>query len=86
MNINEATKLLIDGYVLSSFVENIRFIFLYENRQIFVYSDKYSSKISLDLFKNIYKDFVFDAIETDEKFAEDKLKDIEYYQKLQKHQ
>ena len=53
---------------------------------ICVYSDKYNSKISLDLFKNIYKNFVFDAIETDEKFAEDKLKDIEYYQKLQKHQ
>lgn len=86
MNINEAAKLLIDGYVLSSFAENTRFIFLYENRQICVYSDKYNSKISLDLFKNIYKNFVFDAIETDEKFAEDRLKDIEYYQKLQKHQ
>ena len=56
MNINEAAKLLIDGYVLSSFAENTRFIFLYENRQICVYSDKYNSKISLDLFKNIYKE------------------------------
>ena len=45
MNINEAAKLLIDGYVLSSFAENTRFIFLYENRQICVYSDKYNSKI-----------------------------------------
>ena len=36
MNIIEATKLLIDGYVLSSFAENTRFIF-YMKIDKFVY-------------------------------------------------
>ena len=87
LDINEAKRLLKNGYVLSSNEDSKRHIFIYENNVINIYSSSYKISLSLTNFIENYKDFKFTLIDVKEnENALDLLKDEQYYSKIQKKQ
>lgn len=84
--VKEAYKLLKDGYVLESFFEGNRLVFIKEKAQIAVYSDKYTVFIGDLDFLDLYKDYTFSPIKEKEKETIDLKKDEEYYSSIQKKQ
>ena len=86
MDVTKATKFLKDGYVLVSYTSKNREVFIYENKIVSIYTKNYNSQLTMNDFIALYQNKEFEAIKTEEEFKEDKLKDSEYYQKLQRRQ
>lgn len=85
LNINEAIALLKTDYVLVSFKDNLRYIFLYENHKVSVKSKNFNISLSLTDFIESFKDFKFTLIE---KVGQEinLEKDLDYYKNIQKKQ
>lgn len=85
LNINEAIALLKADYVLVSFIDNLRYIFLYENHKVSVKSKNFNISLSLTDFIESFKDFKFTLIEkVDQEINLEK--DLDYYKNIQKKQ
>lgn len=85
LNINEAIALLKADYVLVSFKDNLRYIFLYENHKVSVKSKNFNISLPLTDFIENFKGFKFTLIEkTDQKINLEK--DLDYYKNIQKKQ
>lgn len=85
LNINEAIALLKADYVLVSFKDNQRYIFLYENHKVSVKSKNFNISLPLTDFIESFKDFKFTLIEkTDQEINLEK--DLDYYKNIQKKQ
>ena len=85
LNINEAIALLKADYVLISFKDNLRYIFLYENHKVSVKSKNFNISLSLTDFIESFKDFKFTLIEkVDQEINLEK--DLDYYKNIQKKQ
>lgn len=84
--IKDAIKLLKEDYVLESFSNNEKMVFVKENARIAVYSGKYNAYVSFTDFENLYKDFTFFPIKENERETIDLKKDEEYYSSIQKRQ
>ena len=83
--IDQATKLLKEGYVLLSYKDELRYIFIFEERRIVVKSVKFSFKLTINDFKDNFKDFKFSLIK-DENEEINLNKDLDYYKNIQKKQ
>lgn len=84
--VSDALKLLKEDYVLESQDGANRLVFVKENAQIAVYSQKYTVFVSFNDFLDLYKDFVFLPIKNNDKETIDLKKDEEYYSSIQKRQ
>ena len=85
LNINEAIALLKSEYVLVSFKDNLRYVFLYENHKVSVKSKNFNISLPLTDFMENFKDFKFTLIEkTDQEINLEK--DLDYYKNIQKKQ
>lgn len=85
LNINEAIALLKADYVLVSFKDNLRYIFLYENHKVSVKSKNFNISLSLTDFIESFKDFKFILIEkVDQEINLEK--GLDYYKNIQKKQ
>ena len=85
LTIDQATKLLKEGYVLLSYKDELRYIFIFEERRIVVKSVKFSFKLTINDFKDNFKDFKFSLIK-DENEEINLNKDLDYYKNIQKKQ
>ncbi len=84
--IKDALSLLKSGYVLESYDNENRLIFVYENTKIYIYSAKYTLNLDINDFIELYKDYKFTPIKNNDGESIDLKKDEEYYSSLQKHQ
>lgn len=85
LNINEAIALLKSEYVLVSFKDNLRYVFLYENHKVSVKSKNFNISLPLADFIENFKDFKFTLIEkSDQEINLEK--DLDYYKNIQKKQ
>ena len=85
LTIDQATKLLKEGYVLLSYKDDLRYIFIFEEHRIVVKSVKFSFKLTINDFKANFKDFKFSLIK-DENEEINLNKDLDYYKNIQKKQ
>lgn len=85
LTIDQATKLLKEGYVLLSYKDDLRYIFIFEEHRIVVKSFKFSFKLTINDFKDNFKDFKFSLIK-DENEEINLNKDLDYYKNIQKKQ
>ena len=85
LTIDQATKLLKEGYVLLSYKDELRYIFIFEERRIVVKSVKFSFKLTINDFKDKFEDFKFSLIK-DENEEINLNKDLDYYKNIQKKQ
>ncbi len=85
LTIDQATKLLKEGYVLLSYKDELRYIFIFEKHLIVVKSVKFSFKLTINDFKDNFKDFKFSLIK-DENEEINLNKDLDYYKNIQKKQ
>ena len=85
LNINEAIALLKSEYVLVSFKDNLRYVFLYENHKVSVKSKNFNISLPLTDFMESFKDFKFTLVEkSDQEINLEK--DLDYYKNIQKKQ
>lgn len=85
LNINEAIALLKSDYVLVSFKDNLRYVFLYENHKVSVKTKNFNISLPLTDFMENFKDFKFTLIEkSDQEINLEK--DLDYYKNIQKKQ
>ena len=61
LNINEAIALLKSEYLLVSFKDNLRYVFLYENHKVSVKSKNFNISLPLTDFMESFKDFKFNV-------------------------
>ena len=85
LNINEAIALLKSEYVLVSFKDNLRYVFLYENHKVSVKTKNFNISLSLTDFTENFKDFKFTLIEKSDQEINFE-KDLDYYKNIQKKQ
>ena len=85
LTIEQAIKLLKEGYVLLSYKDDLRYIFIFEERRIVIKSVKFSFKLTINDFKDNFKDFKFSLIK-DENEEINLNKDLDYYKNIQKKQ
>ena len=85
LTIDQATKLLKEGYVLLSYKDDLRYIFIFEKHHIVVKSVKFSFKLTINDFKDNFKNFKFSLIK-DENEEINLNKDLDYYKNIQKKQ
>ena len=85
LTIDQATKLLKEGYILLSYKDELRYIFIFEEHHIVVKSVKFSFKLTINDFKDNFKDFKFSLIK-DENEEINLNKDLDYYKNIQKKQ
>ena len=85
LTIEQAIKLLKEGYVLLSYKDHLRYIFIFEEPRIVVKSVKFSFKLTINDFKDNFKDFKFSLIK-DENEEINLNKDLDYYKNIQKKQ
>lgn len=85
LTIEQATKLLKEGYVLLSYKDDLRYIFIFKEHRIVVKSVKFSFKLTINDFKDNFKDFKFSLIK-DENEEINLNKDLDYYKNIQKKQ
>ena len=85
LTINQAIKLLKDGYLLLSYKDNLRYIFMLKEHYVVIKSSKFSFTLTITDFNENFKDFKFSLIkdETDEINLS---KDLDYYKNIQKQQ
>lgn len=86
LNIYQAEKLLLDGYVLLSIVNDKRYIFIYENKQINIHTSSFKISLKLKDFINNFSSFKFSLIEDNDQENVSLLKDLDYYKNIQKKQ
>lgn len=85
LNINEAIALLKSEYVLVSFKDNLRYVFLYENHKVSVKTKNFNISLPLTDFAESFKDFKFTLIEKSNQEINLE-KDLDYYKNIQKKQ
>lgn len=85
LTIDQAIKLLKDGYVLLSYKDNLRYIFMLKEHYVVIKSFIFSFTLTITDFNENFKDFKFSLIkdETDEINLS---KDLDYYKNIQKKQ
>ncbi len=88
INILNATKLLKSGYVLCSYHENIRFLFICENNEVKIHTSSYKVSMKINDFIDQFQTFSFYLIEdsSQDKEKVDEKKDIDYYMNIQAKQ
>lgn len=88
INILNATKLLKAGYVLCSYHNSTRFIFIYENNEVKIHTSSYKVSLNISDFIEQFKSFSFYLIEenSSDKEKVDEKKDIDYYMNIQAKQ
>ena len=86
ISLKDAIKLLKSGYVLTSILNDLTYIFVFEKETIEVRTKTYRVKVSLEDFKKLYSDFNFTLIKDEDEVQENLLKDEEYYSSIQKKQ
>ena len=85
LTIDQATKLLKEGYVLLSYKDELRYIFIFEEHRTVIKSVKFSFKLTINDFKDNFKNFKFSLIK-DENEEINLNKDLDYYKNIQKKQ
>lgn len=85
LNITEALKLLKNQYVLVSYKDNQRYVFLMQENKVLIKTVNFSLTTSTGDFIDNFSDFNFALIETqDEEINLEK--DLDYYKNIQKRQ
>ena len=85
LNINEALKLLKNQYVLVSYKDNQRYVFLIQENKVLIKTANFSLVSSISDFIDNFKNFNFGLIENqDEEINLEK--DLDYYKNIQKRQ
>ena len=85
LNITEALKLLKNRYVLVSYKDNQRYVFLMQENKVLIKTVNFSLTTSTSDFIDNFSDFNFALIETqDEEINLEK--DLDYYKNIQKRQ
>lgn len=78
LNINQATSYLKGGYKLYCLIDNKKYSFILNKDKVIIISLKIVNRISIYLFKDLYKDCYFFQEENNEEEV-DINKDKEYY-------
>ena len=85
LNINEALKLLKNQYVLVSYKDNQRYVFLIQENKVLIKTGNFSLVSSINDFVDNFKNFNFGLIENQGEEINLE-KDLDYYKNIQKRQ